>query len=216
MLKILLKKQLLEINRGFFYDQKKGKRRSRLLHCHDYRLPSADGRHSRRNVHFPCQPTLHSAGTGRDGLAVLHAVQSGRRGAWRVRQCVQHLCWTVSGQGQRSSAVAAHPGAACPRRADAGRVPDGTDVLRRRADPGDRRVFLHRGADGCVRPRLRAAFGPDNDLRAVSLLPAGLGRGEDQPEAQKPQLCRRFPVACPLRRILLCRLQGADVDPRAG
>lgn len=29
MLKILLKKQLLEINRGFFYDQKKGRRRSR-------------------------------------------------------------------------------------------------------------------------------------------------------------------------------------------
>lgn len=29
MLRILLKKQLLEINRGFFYDQKKGKRRSR-------------------------------------------------------------------------------------------------------------------------------------------------------------------------------------------
>ena len=29
MLKTLLKKQLLEINRGFFYDQKKGKRRSR-------------------------------------------------------------------------------------------------------------------------------------------------------------------------------------------
>ena len=100
MLKILLKKQLSEIFRSYFYDAKKNKARSRLATC-AYMVFFVVLMVGVLGGLFTCLSAVHvpSVGGSGHGLAVFRADGAAGHLSGRVRQRVQYLFQSLSGQG---------------------------------------------------------------------------------------------------------------------
>lgn len=149
MLKTLLKKQMAEIFRNYFYDPKKNKMRSKgatIAYIALYALLMVGllgGMFALMAVGL-CGPLVEA---GMDWLYYL-LIGADRGAARHVRQCVQHVFEPVSVQRQRPAAVDADPGALRDGLAPAGRVSAGLDVRRGRHRAGCDRLLDHGAGHG--------------------------------------------------------------------
>ena len=147
MLKILLKKQMAEIFRSYFYDAKKNKARSKAAVGRVYRpVCGADGGRAGRHVYaavaVPCATPMAAA---RDGLAVFCADGAAGHSAWaRSAACSTPIPGLYLAKDNDLLLSMPIPVRCIMARAAAERLPDGADVLGR-GHPACRDRLLVRG-----------------------------------------------------------------------